>query len=129
MDGEAGALAGAGLNLDPAVVLFDDAVTDAQAQSGSLTHRLGREERVEDALADRCVDPAAVVLNIDADPHGLGLGLGMHRDHTGLRRTGVDGVGQQVDDDLMDPGCAAADRRQGPQVHDDPHSLACGHCP
>ena len=54
--------AGARLNLDPAVVLLDDAVTDAQAQSGSLTHRLGREERVEDTVAVRRVDPVAVVL-------------------------------------------------------------------
>ncbi len=114
------------MDLDPAVVFFDDAVTDAQSQSGSLAQRLGREKRVEDALADCRVDPATVVRDIDAHAHGFRLGLGMDRDHAGLICAGVDCVGQEIDNDLMNLGRPTADRRQGTQVHDDAYSALAG---
>ena len=60
-DGEAGALAGGGLDLDRAAVVLDDAVADRQAQAGPLADRLGGEEGVEDPVADRRVDAVAVV--------------------------------------------------------------------
>ena len=75
---------GVGLDLDRAAVLLDDPVADREAQPGPLADRLGGEERVEDPLADRRVDAAAGVG--DLDPDALGLGLGPVRIVTRLRR-------------------------------------------
>ena len=47
------------------MLLHDDVVADRQAQAGALARGLGREERVEDAVADLRRDAVAVV----ADPH------------------------------------------------------------
>jgi hypothetical protein len=42
----------------------DDAVRHGQAQAGALAHRLGREERLEDARPRLGVHAAAVVLTL-----------------------------------------------------------------
>src|SRR4051812_49638988 len=56
VDREARSPAGGRRDLDPAVVLVDDAITDAESQARPLADRLGREERIEDPLADRFLD-------------------------------------------------------------------------
>ena len=66
VDAEPAPHAGA-LDLDPAAVVGDDAVADAQAQAGPAAERLGGEERVEDPRQHVGRDAAAVVGDLDDD--------------------------------------------------------------
>ena len=65
---------GRGLDVDRAAVLLDDPVADREAQPGPFADRLGGEERVEDPLADRRVDAAAGVGDLDPDAAASGSG-------------------------------------------------------
>src|SRR6185312_13271047 len=114
-DGEAGPLARSGLDLDGPVVLLDDPVADREPQPGPLAQRLGGEERVEDPIADRRIDAAAGVGDLDPDPLAPGIGPGPDRDRAAIA-AGVDGVHQQVDYDLVEPRGAAADGGQGGEL-------------
>src|SRR5690606_71361 len=65
-DPERGAgAAGAGVHLDPAVVLLDDAVRHRQAEAGSAAPLLGGVERLEDLVARLQRDAAAGVGHLD----------------------------------------------------------------
>ena len=70
--GEAGCgtttLAFATLNLDPAAMAGDDAVTDRQSQPRTFTHRLGGEERIEQPFPMFRINAGTVVANGDRDP-------------------------------------------------------------
>ena len=50
----------------------------------------------------------------------------MHRDHAIVIGAGVDGIGEQVDDHLVNPGGPAPDRRHGPQFHGHPNPFLAG---
>src|SRR5208337_865224 len=50
-------------NPDGAAQAVDNAVDCGQAQTGALTHRLGGEKGIENALQDRLIHTAAVVLH------------------------------------------------------------------
>src|SRR6185312_15826414 len=65
VDPELASRADAALDLDPAAVLGNDAVGEAQTEAGSAADRLGGEERVEDLREDIGGDAAAVVLHFD----------------------------------------------------------------
>src|SRR3954447_11444512 len=67
-DGEPRALAGGRLEVDGPAVVADDPVAHGQSQPRPLADRLGGEERVEDLLADRRVDPGAGVGYLDLGP-------------------------------------------------------------
>src|SRR5262245_14619138 len=64
-DLEARALAGGALHLDVPAMARDDAVADRQTQTGPFAHRLGREERVEEARQIFGRDAAAVIGDLD----------------------------------------------------------------
>jgi hypothetical protein len=51
--------------LDPPAVRLDDAVADRQPQAGASADGLGREEQVEDLVADRFGDALASVANAE----------------------------------------------------------------
>src|SRR3546814_8068846 len=81
---------------DLAVVL-DDAEHDRQAQAGPLANRLGRVERLEDALPHLLAHAAAGVE--DADRDAVVFGLRMQIDAT-LAFDRLAGIGDQVEEDL-----------------------------
>ncbi len=89
-------------DLDTAPVLLDDAVGDGQAQPGALADVLGREERVEDAVADRGRHARTVVLETEVDRFARHSRF-EHDRSRGLQRTDrLLGVVQQVQDHLLD---------------------------
>ena len=59
-------LAGLAVHGDGAVVTLDDAVYDGEAEARARAHRLGREERLEDALEHFARHAGAAVANRDA---------------------------------------------------------------
>src|SRR5208283_2630055 len=67
-DPEAGPLGLPALDLDPAAMAGNDAVTDRQSQPRAFAHGLGREERIEQPLAMFRVDAGTVVAHGDLDP-------------------------------------------------------------
>src|SRR3546814_10536291 len=82
---------------DLAVVL-DDAEHDRQAQAGPLANRLGRVERLEDALPHLHANAAAGVE--DADRDAVVFGLRMQIDAT-LAFDRLAGIGVQVEEELV----------------------------
>ena len=67
-DGEFGELADFAVDRDRAAMLLrDDVVADRQAEPGALAGRLGREERLEQLVADLRRDADAVVAHPDLD--------------------------------------------------------------
>ncbi len=97
------------LDVDFAVVVADEAPDDVEAQAGALPHRLGGEERVEDALADLCGDAGPVV--DDAHHHALMLAVRQHLDAARVG-DGVEGVVDQIRPDLVEFAGEAADARE-----------------
>jgi hypothetical protein len=110
---ERGAAAGVAFHLDPAVVLFDDAVHGGEPQAGSLAGLLGGEERLENVRQNLGGDPAPGILHTQADlTPGPGFGprsgrFGRHVHHPDLEaqatalRHGVPGVDGQVHQHLL----------------------------
>src|SRR5262245_303290 len=93
------ALAGSALGLDFTAVFLHDLVADRQSEAGSLSHRFGREEGIEDAanhlgryagagVPDDHARRVSVVPGLDSELARPGHGLG--------------GVGQEVEEDLID---------------------------
>ena len=116
-DGEADSFARSGLDLDRASVLLDDAVADRKAEAGPLADGLGGEERVEDPLADRRLDAAAGVGDLDPDSGRLGLGpVRIVTVPSGV--AGVDGVHEQVDDDLVNASCRGSEPAAGARARE-----------
>ena len=58
---------GGRLRRERSAVFLDDGAADGEAQAEALAVRLRREERLEDALAERRRDAAAVVADGEAD--------------------------------------------------------------
>jgi hypothetical protein len=104
-----------------AAVVLDDPQGDGQAEARALAHLLGGEERVEDAPLDLGRHPAAVVddLELDIRPSG-GPRPDLDAAVAGLAvrvKDRVPGVGEQVDEDLLEPELVVADpiiRPKGP---------------
>jgi hypothetical protein len=89
----------AGLNVDAAVVRVDDLAHDRQPQAGAL--RLGREERIEDAIAQLFRHTGAVVGELRQDllddqlllePARAAQARVEHARHAALRELGVEQV-------------------------------------
>ena len=81
-------------------MLRDDLVGDRQAQSRSLAHVLGREERIEDARQHFGRHAAAVVL--DLDRHVIEpLAPGDHHDPAAGPDHRLDGIGDEVEQHLV----------------------------
>ncbi|MNS96370.1 hypothetical protein D3C72_1306670 [compost metagenome] len=91
------------------MVLVDDAVGDRQAQAGTAAHRLGGEERIEDALAQFRRNATAGVFELD--PHRVAVHAGAHGDRAALG-DGMAGVEQQVHVDLVQLRGQAFHQRQ-----------------
>src|SRR5438105_4864107 len=87
-----------GLDLNMAAVFLDDAVADAQAQARPLAQRLGGEEGVKNAVPNSRINTVAVVLDVDLDAVLRRPGA---NDHPAPLGAGVDGVGHQVEYDLI----------------------------
>src|SRR3546814_20760182 len=85
-------------DFDAAAVVLDDAEHDRQAQAGPLANRLGRVERLEDALPHLLAHAAAGVE--DADRDAVVFGLRMQIDTT-LAFDRLAGIGDQVEEDLV----------------------------
>src|SRR5262245_28533287 len=111
-----GSLPGRRLEVDPAPMLLNNAVTDAQPQTYALAERFGREERIEDLVANGRIDAVAVVDDVNLD--GAGKCRGSHG-HAAGRRTRIDRVRDQVEHDLVDLGRLAGDSRQRRQLQDE----------
>ena len=107
-NGEAGAFAGEGVASDVAAVVGDDAVTDAQAQARSLSLRLGGEKRIEDSVSDGGWNSCARVFHPDF--HAAVGGAGSDADFAAIL-AGVNGVGEDVENDLVDARGVAGDSR------------------
>src|ERR1043165_6879293 len=114
-DGEACAVAGAAVGADCAAVLLDDLFGDGEAEARALL--LGGEERLEDARAGLLVHPLAAVFYLDARARGLPAvtavvpvadverGAVGRDDDGAFGLPGVDGVGDEVDEDLPELVC------------------------
>jgi hypothetical protein len=111
------------VELDGAAVVLDDPEADRQAEPGAVADRLGGEEGIEDPVADFRADPTAVVGDFDPDLVVVRAGADRDRAADG---TGVDGVGEQVEHDLVDLGAVAAHRGQRSEIEADAHVLFLG---
>src|SRR3989338_6740940 len=92
-----------------AVMFFDDLIADAQPQPRPLAGGFCRKERIEYFIQDFRRDPLAGIAHVDA--HEFVLSIGFDRD--GARPLdGVQGVDDQVDEDLPQPLRTAFDGRR-----------------
>ena len=104
----------------------DDAVADGQAEPSTDAHRLGREERLEDAAAHLRRDSHAVVAHFDDDPIGRGrpegqvdlVGLGV------VFGESLHGVEQKVQKDLPEPRLVRDDVGDRSVVLDETRAVA-----
>src|ERR1700761_611326 len=112
--GELGAL-GTSREGDLAAVLrFDDAACDVQAEPGPAADRLGGEEGLKDMFLVLFGDAGAVVGKADGDT--VPVALGADGDFAALRRS-VDGIVQQVGPHLVQSsGCIFKRRQIGGKV-------------
>ena len=81
-------------------MVADDAVAHRQPQAGALDRRLGGVERLEDGVHILGADADAGVA--DGHRHPLALQPGLHRDRALRVLAGVGGVGEQVEEHLLD---------------------------
>src|SRR5258705_6376819 len=98
------------MHRDRAAVLLDDVANDREAQAGALAIRLGREERLEDPLAVLVAYARARVADLEED--GLGGGRARLHDHLAAVLDRMDGLGDQVDEDLLELTRDRLDDRQ-----------------
>ena len=91
---------------------LDDPVDHGQAKTGAQL-ALGREERLEDAAADRVGNADAGVGDLDPDPAAVRGGAQAEATALGHR---VDGVEDDVDQRLAELRLAATDGRDRPRV-------------
>ena len=105
---------GVGFGVDGAVVLEDDGAADGETEAGAAflagVRGFDLAEAVEDGV--ELVDGDAAALVSDAKGQGLGAGLGGDGDR---RADGgeLDGVGEEVGEDLEDAVGVARQRRRG----------------
>ena len=104
-DPEAASLACFARDVDASAVAGDDAVADAQAQAHSMTRRLGREEWIERLRHEVGRHAAAIVAYLDRDlvTRRKGRDDDPPVDSTG-DFNGSRGIGEEVEDDLVDVG-------------------------
>jgi len=108
------------LRAQPAAVLLDDAVADRQPEARALAHRLGREERFEDAQQVLGQDARAVVAQAQAHLRVVALQREPELRVARARPSGrIDDVLQQVHQHLLQLPCTADHdaRRAAPPVH------------
>src|SRR6266540_5112678 len=104
-DAEGGAVANAGVILESAPMLFDDARGDGKTQTRAAF--LGGEERVEQALLNNGRNALSGIGhfedgNVDLFSAEFGM-AGAHAEHDrALLFNGLGGVADQVDQDLLD---------------------------
>ncbi len=97
------------LDRDLAVVVLDEPADDVEAEARTLPRRLGREERIEDPVADLGGNAGSVV----GDPHDDRAGLAPGRDLDPARLgDGVERVVDQVPPDLVELAGEPADARE-----------------
>src|SRR5271157_1105528 len=101
------------VEFNPPLMFLDDPVTRRQPEPDAPADRLGREERVEDLVSDRRVDAAAIIEDVDLDSVRGGTGADGHLSPV---EAGVEGVGHEAVNDLVDPGWVASQRLQGGEV-------------
>src|SRR3954447_25039921 len=101
------------MDVDVAPMVFNDAITDTQPESSTLAWRLGSEKRIEDLITHGRINAAAGVEHMDF--HDFHLRATTHRDLATLV-AGIDGIGDQVKDNLVDLGWIASDRGQRNEV-------------
>src|SRR5580704_19524088 len=69
-------MSGFAFDLDPAVMLLDDAVDRGEAEAGALADRFRREERLENVRLHQGINPAASVLDTDTyETAGVAFGM------------------------------------------------------
>ena len=78
-------------------MLFHDAETDGQSQTGAFAFGLRAEERLEYALRERLGDAGTIVRDADGDAIGLALGDDLNAS-TRLGAGAGDSLGRVVDD-------------------------------
>ena len=89
--------------------LHDDVIAGAQPQARPLAGQLGGEERVEDARGEGLRDTRAVIFNF----HHHSVLAGPRADgDPALPAQRVDGIGQDVGEDLVQLAAVSLDRRQ-----------------
>src|SRR5581483_5443529 len=98
------------LDLDAALVLAHDLRAQEEPEAGPARRLLRREERLEEVRARGGGDPAAGVRHRDLDRALRGNAPGGDLDAAAGRR-GVDRVGEEVEDDLLQLVRAAVDGR------------------
>src|SRR5262249_17997728 len=114
-DRESRPQAGSAGDVDGPAVLSDDPIADAEAEAGPVADGLGGEERVEDPVADGRVDPEPGGGDLDLDSIAVEPGT----DGDGPAPVaGVDRVGEEVHDHLIDFCRVAGDRRELAEVED-----------
>src|SRR5262245_53709662 len=80
-------------------MLADDLARDEQTETGAMTWLLGREEGLEDVLAESGRDAVSGVGDLHGQP--VARGPGAHGDSP-PGRGGIEGIGQEVEDDLLE---------------------------
>ena len=113
-DDKGGAGAVRGFGADGAVVRGDDAMAEGEADAGALADLLRREERVENAAADRLGDARTLVADAELDLTAATVVGGGDAYRAVPARLGhsVLGVGDKVDDHLSDLVGVGVDPRQ-----------------
>ncbi len=102
------------MNRDRAAEPLDDAEADRQPEPRALAHGLGGEEGVENAAQVLGRDPRAGVGHFHDGQLLRRVGRGRDPDGpVGFAVVGVDGVGDQVEEDLLQLGGVGEQRRQG----------------
>ena len=91
-------------------MLLHDLVGNGQAQSRALAYILGGEERVEDLGEDVLGNAVAVVGHVHPDLAGTGA-AGGHRDFAAGIIGGLGGIGDQIEEHLIDLGRRAFHQR------------------
>ena len=103
LEAEGGPVSDLAFDRDGAVVLLERAPTEREAEPGPLTLGLRREEGLEDPPLNLEGNPGPAVRDLERDSGGLALEPG--REHEPPRcfdRThGLNGVGDQIHDDLL----------------------------
>ncbi len=93
-------------DVDPSPVGSDDPVHDGQAKPRSLAGHFGREERLEDPVADRLGNPCSGIGDLEPRCVLVTAGNDGQRPSLGHR---IDRVHREIHDDLFDLSAIRAD--------------------
>src|SRR5271154_2204173 len=109
-DNELGAYPYLALNGDGAAQILYDSVRNRQTQTGALTDCFGGKERIENLASHAFGDPRAGVANRNQESPGSLAGSNENGSFPG---DGVDGVGNQIHQDLLEPARIAGQHASG----------------